>query len=99
MAGESIKPFGVDDLRDEFSGLEKRARAQYMPKAIRAGVDVLLDGMQRRVPQRTGRLHDSLRVEKLIGGGVGIAFKGAGFYVTDSRPEAKKSSSETSSDA
>jgi len=68
MAGESIKPFGVDDLRDEFSGLEKRAKAQYMPKAIRAGVDVLLDGMRRRVPQRTGRLHDSLRVEKVRGG-------------------------------
>jgi len=51
------------------------------------------DRPRRRCPLCRGK------VEKLIGGGVGIAFKGAGFYVTDSRPEAKKSSSETSSDA
>ena len=27
------------------------------------------------------------RVERLIGGGAGIIFKGSGFYVTDSKPK------------
>lgn len=27
------------------------------------------------------------KVRKVIGGGIGIAFKGSGFYVTDSRPK------------
>ena len=35
------------------------------------------------------------KVDKLIGGGVGISFKGSGFYITDSRPANKKEKTTT----
>ncbi len=37
------------------------------------------------------------KVIKLIGGGVGISFKGSGFYATDSRPGKKDSTNSESS--
>ena len=45
------------------------------------------------------------KVTKLIWGGIGISFKGSGFYVTDSRPKGKQgdvineSSGDTKSDS
>jgi putative FmdB family regulatory protein len=44
----------------------------------------ITDKPRRRCPQCRGK------VRKLIGGGVGISFKGSGFYVTDSKPGGKK---------
>ncbi len=40
------------------------------------------------------------KVEKLISGGVGISFKGSGYYITDSRPanKQKKTTTDTSAD-
>jgi len=37
------------------------------------------------------------KVRRLISGGAGIAFKGSGYYVTDSSPTRKPSQSETAS--
>jgi putative FmdB family regulatory protein len=39
------------------------------------------------------------KVVKLIGGGIGISFKGSGFYATDSRPAKKKDISTVESTA
>ncbi len=42
-------------------------------------VQSIHDAPRQRCPRCRGK------VRRLIGGGVGIAFKGSGFYVTDSR--------------
>ncbi|MBC8424118.1 zinc ribbon domain-containing protein [bacterium] len=57
-------------------------------------VQTFQDRPRRRCPVCRGK------VNKLIGN-VGISFKGAGYYVTDSKPEKKKkeTSTETGTDA
>jgi HK97 gp10 family phage protein len=54
---------GFDDLKRALTALAGAADAGTLVAAGQAGADVLLAGMQRRVPVDTGELRDSLEIE------------------------------------
>ena len=54
-------PKGLQEMMEQLAALEATRIDEVAGEMLYAGADAVLNGMQRRVPKETGRLHDHLK--------------------------------------
>lgn len=61
MKADLSMPKKLQEMMEQLTALEAGRIDEVAGEMLDAGADVALSGMQRRVPKRTGRLHDNLK--------------------------------------